>query len=143
MAIAAQIIAPRMMAGRAAQGEGGAIAAAHRIERGEHALRAPIGRRPGVGGERGRGIEAEPARKRVDPIECERSAPDERPDIADQNARPPGGLPARGTGFPETDIGHVVQRWDSSLTPARWLLPWPQPVHDRTSATAGFTPERV
>src|SRR3546814_16647062 len=66
---------------------------------------------------RGRGIEAEPARKRVDPIECERSPPDDRPDIADQIARPPGGLPARGTGFQETEIGHVAQREERRPTP--------------------------
>src|SRR3546814_19955964 len=83
---------------------------------------------------RGRGIEAEPARKRVDPIECERSPPDDRPDIADQIARPPGGLPARGNGFQEIDIGHVVHREDRRLTPVGWRLQWPQPGQKRHGA---------
>src|SRR3546814_17031305 len=68
----------------------------------------------------------------------ERSPPDDRPDIADQIARPPGGLPARGTGFQEIDIGHVVNREDRRLTPVGWRLQWPQRGKDRIGARRGF-----
>ena len=82
VAIAAEIVAPGMMARRATQGERRPLACQHRIERSERGLGGPIGALPGPRRDRRGGVEAVGAEPGVDPVERQRPPPHHRPGIA-------------------------------------------------------------
>ena len=120
-----------MVAGRPAQGEGGALAGQHRVERGERGLRRPIGALPGArrrSGSTRRSCRPEPG---VDPVEIERPPPHHRPGIAARVALAPRRAPVLVRRPQEGEIG---------------LAHGPRaaaPRHDRPRASAGPSAARI
>src|SRR3546814_6054034 len=93
-----------MMAGRAAEGEGGPLTGQHDIEGGERGLRGPIGSGPGAFGDRRAGVIAVLAETGIDPLQVERPAANHGPGVAGRVAGAPGGLPVRVGALQEIDI---------------------------------------
>ncbi len=112
VAIAAEIVRARMVAGRTAQRERVARARGNLLERRERALRRPVGSVPCPLGDRGRRIEGIGAEQRVDPLQRQLAPSADRKGVADRITLPPRCAPL-GVGLAqEGDVVGIVNRED-------------------------------
>ena len=110
VAIAAEIIRPGMMPGRATHGECCCLSCQNGVRRGDTRLCAPISRSPSVGRDRRRCIETIAAEQRIDAVQPQRASSDDRPDIGNGLAAAPRLAPEHGGFAQERKVIGIVDR---------------------------------